>query len=285
MVSWDGAGYSRRRPPAWQPLAVKGGMAPRPTRQRSAPRDHGGGGVVGWEVNLEIVLGDDHVVFLDALTQVLAHLGHQIVAAVSTRAALLESVRACRPSLCITESSFPDGDAIDAIREIANISPATKVIVLTADLEPGPVRRALTAGAVGYLHKSRGLPAVIEALRRVRSGEVVVEGAFSSPRATEPQELQLLASYLTPREFQCLELLAAGLGTSVIATRLGVSTTTTRSHVQAVLTKLGVHSRLEAASVAIRFGLVSPARDCEERRAQRSECSCGAGLVCALPGH
>jgi two-component system nitrate/nitrite response regulator NarL len=68
--------------------------------------------------------------------------------------------------------------------------------------------------------------------------------------------LRLLASYLTPRELQCLALLASGVGTTVIARRLGVSTMTIRSHIQAVLTKLSVHSRMEAVSLAIRYGLV-----------------------------
>jgi len=84
-------------------------------------------------------------------------------------------------------------------------------------------------------------------------------GRFRPPRLAGPlgsQELRLLATYLTPRELECLALLASGFGTTLIARRLGVSTMTIRSHVQAVLTKLGVHSRLEAASLAIRYGLV-----------------------------
>lgn len=230
---------------------------------------HGSGDTVGGlNETLEIVLGDDQVVFMDSLSSVLTQVGHHIVAAASTRARVLDSVRTFRPDLCIIEGHFPDGDGIAAIGEITGLSPATKVVVLTAEDEPEPLRRALGAGAAGYLHKSRGVPALVEALRRVSAGEVVVEGTFASPPAASPlasQHLRLLATYLTPREFECLELLAAGLGTSVIAHRLGVSTTTIRSHVQAVLTKLGVHSRLEAASVAIRYGLVLIAPEVAER--------------------
>jgi two-component system nitrate/nitrite response regulator NarL len=209
----------------------------------------------------DVVLADDHVVFLDALTMVLTELGHNVVAATSTRAALLDSVQALQPDACVMEAQFPDGDAIDAIAAIVDASPTTKVVVLTADDNPEPVRRALAAGAVGYLHKSRGIPALLGALHRVSFGEIVVEGTFALAKGAEPgtsQHLQQLATYLTPRELECLELLAAGLSTVSIARRLGVSATTIRSHVQAVLTKLGVHSRLEAASVAIRHGLVDP---------------------------
>jgi two-component system, NarL family, nitrate/nitrite response regulator NarL len=234
----------------------------------AATRDRGVA-VGGFSDSLDIVLGDDQVVFLDALTMVLVQLGHHVVAAISTRAALLATVRDFQPDLCVFEPRFPDGDGIDAIGAIGNMSPATKVVVLTAEDTPEPLRRALAAGAVGYLHKSRGVPALLSALQRVSSGEIVVEGNFSSPQTTGPaasQHLRLLATYLTPRELECLELLAAGAGTAAIARRLGVSTTTIRSHVQAVLTKLGVHSRMEAASVAIRYGLVHDAPHSEQAR-------------------
>jgi two-component system, NarL family, nitrate/nitrite response regulator NarL len=246
------------------PSTVSGGHA--------AARDRG---VVvgGFGGSLDIVLGDDQVVFLDALTMVLMQLGHHVVAATSTRAALLDSVRDFRPDLCVFEPRFPDGDGIGVIGAIGSVSPATRVVVLTAEDEPEPVRRALAAGAVGYLHKSRGVPALLTALQRVSSGEVVVEGSFSASQTASPgasQHLRQLATYLTPRELECLELLAAGAGTPAIARRLGVSTATIRSHVQAVLTKLGVHSRMEAASVAIRYGLVHADPHSQEVREGRS---------------
>jgi len=216
----------------------------------------------------EIVLGDNHVVFLDALTAALTQYGHQIVAAAATRCALIESVRASQPKLCIIDSHFPDGDGVDAIDEIKGASADTMIVILTADGKPETLLRALDAGAVGYVHKSRGVAVLLEVLRRVSAGEIVIEGSFAPPRAADPQapqQLRLLAAYLTPREVECLALLAAGLDTKVMSHRLGVSTTTVRSHVQSVLTKLGVHSRVEAASLAIRYGLVDAAPEVEAR--------------------
>lgn len=214
------------------------------------------------------MLADGHTVFMDGLSEVLTQSGYQVLATASTRAALLEHIRALRPTLCIIESQFPDGDGVEALEEIARLSPSTKVAVLTADAEPKTMRRALELGVAGYVHKSRGVPALIEVLRRVGAGEIVVEGTFLSPRVANPhgsQELRLLATYLTPRELECLALLASGVGTRVIARRLGVSTMTIRSHVQGVLTKLGVHSRLEAASLAIRYGLVDTVSEFEPK--------------------
>lgn len=207
----------------------------------------------------DVVLADSQIVFLDALSAVLGLSGYQVVAVASLCVGLLERVRAVQPALCVIDSHFPDGDGIEALEEIATSSPATRVVVLTADGEPKNLRRALEFGAAGYVHKSRGVPVLIDVLRRVGDGEIVVEGTFFSPPIAGPEgspELRLLASYLTPRELQCLALLASGVGTTVIARRLGVSTMTIRSHIQAVLTKLSVHSRMEAVSLAIRYGLV-----------------------------
>jgi DNA-binding NarL/FixJ family response regulator len=155
----------------------------------------------------------------------------------------------------VVDSAFADGDGVDAIGEIEAVSPLSKIVMLTADGRDSLMRRALDAGAHAFVHKSRGLAAVVRVLDSVVRGEVCVlmvasaqpGGASRSPR---------LATYLTPREIECLGLLAAGLDTLEMSRRLGVSPATVRSHVQAVLTKLGVRTRLEAATLAIRHGLI-----------------------------
>jgi two-component system nitrate/nitrite response regulator NarL len=209
---------------------------------------------------LTVVLADDHVVFLDALTAVLSKLGHRIEGAATTRAALVERVRSLRPDICLIDTNFSDGGAIDVLEQLEADSPDTKIMMLTADGNPDTLRRALNAGAVAYVHKTRGVSVLVEALRRVAQGELVIEGSFSGPRPASddaPIELRRLVAYLTPRELECLALLTEGLDTTAMAGRLGVSPTTVRSHIQALLVKLGAHSRLEAAALAIRHGLVS----------------------------
>jgi DNA-binding CsgD family transcriptional regulator len=87
-------------------------------------------------------------------------------------------------------------------------------------------------------------------------GEVVVNvPSRPARRLSRPDQAEGLAALLTCRERQCLLMLVEGLDTAAMVARLGVSRTTVRTHLQAVLTKLGVHSRLEAASFAVRYGL------------------------------
>jgi two-component system, NarL family, nitrate/nitrite response regulator NarL len=204
----------------------------------------------------KLAVADRDVALLDGLTAVLRDMGYEIVATAPTRHDLLAQVVLYEPDICVTGNHFPDGDGVDVIGQICGAG--TKVVVFTADGNPDTMRKALDSGASGYVHKACGVEVLVDLLGRVANGDVVVAGTFM-PQSTDPgtsADLPRLATYLTPREFECLTLLAEGLDTAAMAERLGVSRTTVRSHVQAVLTKLGVHSRLEAASLATRFGLV-----------------------------
>ncbi|MCA1185674.1 response regulator transcription factor [Saccharopolyspora sp. 6T] len=138
--------------------------------------------------------------------------------------------------------------------------------MLTADGDARGVRGALAAGAAGYVNKMCGLSNLLDALTAVAAGETVVALAASRvPGQQQPGgalDARRLASYLTARERECLGMLTEGAQTATMAKSLGVSPATVRTHVQAVLTKLGVHSRLEAASLALRHDLIAAPQRC-----------------------
>jgi DNA-binding NarL/FixJ family response regulator len=195
--------------------------------------------------------------FLDALAPVLGQHGYT-VAVSCTIAGTLETVRKQRPDVCLLDRYFAGADSFEVIRELLDSSPGTKILVLSADPGADGVLRALQSGAAGYLHKTRGVAAVTTAIDRVRRGEIVVDvpQAAGGQRAQRRDDLRRLAGYLSRRERDCLGLMVEGLNTSAMADKLGVSQATVRTHVQAVLTKLGVHSRLEAAALAVRYRLL-----------------------------
>jgi two-component system nitrate/nitrite response regulator NarL len=215
----------------------------------------------------KLVVGDDHVVFLDALAAVLAQQDFTIIMA-RTLAGTVDAVARQQPDVCLLDRHFAGEDGISAIETMIASSPNTKVLVLSADPETEAVLAALRAGASGYLHKTRGVTALTAAIRRVLRGEVVVDvPKVGGPRPSHgQQDARRLASYLTGRERECLTLLVAGLDTVAMARKLGVSRATVRTHVQSLLTKLGVHSRLEAASMAVRYRLL----DAEDGRFPRA---------------
>lgn len=202
----------------------------------------------------DLLLCDDHGVFADALGSALGQRGFTVLATASTLADAKERVVGHRPDVCLLDRYFADGDGLDALPEIAA---STRVLVLTADGDEQGTDHALRAGARGYVTKMCGLSALCAAVEAVARDEVVVEtGPARSPAPTGDSDAHRLAAHLTDRERQCLELLVEGHRTTTMARGLGVSTTTVRTHVQSVLTKLGVHSRLEAASLALRHSLI-----------------------------
>ncbi|GAA3055646.1 response regulator [Actinokineospora globicatena] len=206
----------------------------------------------------DLLLCDDHTVFADALSTVLTQHGFTVRGVAATVAGAVAALRGLKPDLCLLDRTLADGDGVAALGELIKASPHTKILVLTADENPDTVTRALEAGAAGYLHKTGSVTALAQALRRALNGEVVVElpNRVGRTQSSEVGDAHRLAAHLTPRERQCLALLVEGASTVAMQRRMGISSTTVRTHIQALLTKLGVHSRLEAASFAVRNRLL-----------------------------
>jgi two-component system, NarL family, nitrate/nitrite response regulator NarL len=205
-----------------------------------------------------LVLGDDHAVFVDALSSVLSERGYAVSKA-QTVTELIRAVRQQQPDVCLIDRYFGDDDGLCAIGQIVAAHAGTKVLVLSAYADSATVMRAMQAGAAGYVHKTRGVTVLAGAIDRVIRGEVVLEvpaAAAVQPATARQEDARRLASYLTPRERQCLALLVAGQDTAAMATELRVGTATVRTHVQSTLAKLGVHSRLEAAAFAVQYALL-----------------------------
>jgi DNA-binding NarL/FixJ family response regulator len=158
----------------------------------------------------------------------------------------------------VIDRPFAIDEDAETICRVRAASDATRVLVLSANPEPEAAGRALDAGASGYLHQSRGVSELLGVLERVLRGEIVVGVPEAQPRprrSAEPNQALRLARHLTSRERECLLMLVEGLDTAAMMARLCISRTTVRTHLQAVLTKLGVHSRLEAVSFAVRHRL------------------------------
>ncbi len=140
--------------------------------------------------------------------------------------------------------------------------PACAVLVLSEYKDEHLLVDALEAGAVGYLPKSSGLGELIEATRNLHRGDAVIPSPLLRNvlgrlvrRSRERDHAMRRLADLTPREREVLGLLAGGADNDGIALRLVISPETARTHIQRVLGKLGVHSRIEAASFVARTGL------------------------------
>ncbi len=134
----------------------------------------------------EIVLADDHAAFADALAAVLENHGLSAVAVECTLEGVVAAVARCRPDLCVVDRWFDDGDALTALPDLRAASPGTRIVVLSADPDRSVAQRALESGADGFVHKTRGVSALLDALARVAAGSVAVEVPPRWAHAAEP---------------------------------------------------------------------------------------------------
>jgi two-component system nitrate/nitrite response regulator NarL len=211
---------------------------------------------------MRLLLCDDHALLLEALAVALTARGHDVVATVTDPGAVAEVAERCAPDVCILDIAFPSGDGLEAAREIADRSPATKVLILSATSDPALVRAAFEAGALGFVQKDESVEEILSALRRLGDGEIAIDPqllrlAMRVPRPAPSDSGRMTdALRLTPRETQVLVHLVAGDTTAEIGRSLGVASSTARTHIQNVLIKLGVHSRLQATAFAVSHHLV-----------------------------
>ncbi|PVZ04587.1 LuxR C-terminal-related transcriptional regulator [Actinomycetospora cinnamomea] len=208
---------------------------------------------------VDIVMSGERALFTDLLGSVLTDHGYRVVCAPARHDLLVDAVSSHRPRMVLADHlSDREQEPGSLVRRLRRAGPGTAIILVSSDHRRSSVEVALGAGANAYLHTSSALDTLLQSLRRVRSGEVVI----NIPRPltagrSEAAEVQRLANELTAREWQCLELLLDGVSTAQISARLGIGTVTVRSHVQSILYKLGVHSRLEATSLAVRYDLLA----------------------------
>src|ERR671921_327795 len=215
---------------------------------------------------IRLLLVEDHVSFREATASVFEREpGFEVVGQAGSLAEVRKMLEegASEADVALVDLGLPDGYGGGLIKELRTANPRAQALVLSATLQQAEIARAVEAGAAGVLHKSADIEEVVEAVRRVRAGEMllplekVVELLrYAGSHREQQQEARQAIAQLTPREKEVLEALAEGLDGKDIAQRLGISTVTERNHVASILAKLGVHSRLQALIFAAKHGVV-----------------------------
>ncbi|MGH8900636.1 MAG: LuxR C-terminal-related transcriptional regulator [Egibacteraceae bacterium] len=185
----------------------------------------------------------------------------EVVAQVADESAALERTQRLEPDVVCVGPGRPVRVGLAICERIKAQRPAQRVLVIDDLPDSGVLAAAFRAGANGYATKDRPIAALVEAVRRVHAGEVVVptvmlgglllDLALMRRQANAADEVYLR---LTAREKQVLGLLGEGRGNTVIARTLMISPQTVRTHIRNVVRKLEVRSRLEAAAMAVQHG-------------------------------
>ncbi len=184
----------------------------------------------------------------------------EVVEASTVAEAVREAITR-RVDVVAMDITLPDGDGIEATRRILTGHPEANVLILTLSDDEDLVERALRVGARGYLLKDTEPDTVVDALRTVAGGGIVLGPRIGSALVTvlrrAPAHLPPPFDQLTNRERDILARLAQGDNNAQIARRLGVAEKTIRNQLSAVFTKLGVTDRLQAALMAREAGILN----------------------------
>jgi DNA-binding NarL/FixJ family response regulator len=203
---------------------------------------------------IRILIVDDHVVVRQGLAAILtARHGMEVVGeAVNGREAIrLEET--LHPDVIVMDLLMPEMDGLEATAAIKEQNPDARILVLTSFTEEERATEIMAAGAYGYLLKESGADELLQAIRSIHSGHMIMSpkvlqalSATQEAKSTgQDSEVEL-----TPRELEVLQGIVDGQTNREIALHLGIRPTTVRSHVSTILTKMNVTNRTQAAMIA-----------------------------------
>jgi len=189
----------------------------------------------------------------------------RVVAEAASGSGAVELVRKHHPRVLLMDVRMPGLDGLAATEQVRGLSSGTAVVLLTSVADDGHIRRALRAGATGFLLKDGSPRELVAAVRAVAAGEAMLSPAITRRVLEriididpEPVErARSLVGHLTGREREVLGLLAQGMGNLQIARKLYLSEGAVKAHVSRLLTKLSCDNRVQAAILAHHARLVS----------------------------
>jgi len=227
------------------PSAARGGRALPPGRVPPAPsyatdvtetpRDHRPA------PSIRVLLAEDQGMMRGALALLLGmEPDIEVVAQVAAGDVIVDAALAHRPDVALLDIELPGMSGLDAAAELRERAPECRVLILTTFGRPGYLRRAMDAGAAGFLVKDGPVEELASAVRRVLAGETVVDPVLAAAA------LSAGPSPLTARERDVLRASAGGATVADIAARVRLSESTVRNHLSAVIGKTGTRNRTEA---------------------------------------
>ena len=207
---------------------------------------------------IRVMLVDDHTMVRRGLATFLKVFNDlQLAGEAESGAAAIQLCAEIQPDVVLMDMAMPDMDGATATRTIRQQFPQVRVIVLTSFKEGDMVKNALEAGAIGYLLKDVSADELARAIRAAHSGQATLSPQAAQALVEKTSQPPPPGLDLTEREHEVLALMVEGLNNTQIAGRLTVSPSTVKSHVSNILSKLGVASRTEAVTIALRNRIVS----------------------------
>lgn len=205
---------------------------------------------------IRVMLVDDHTMVRRGLATILKVFDDmQLVGEAETGEEAIQRCAEILPDVILMDMLMPGMDGVSAMRAIRQQFPAVRVIALTSFKEGKLIQNALEAGAIAYLLKDVSADDLVQAIRAAYAGRTTLSPDVTQVIVETANQPPAPGFDLTERERTVLTLMIEGLNNTQIAGRLTVSPSTIKSHVSNILSKLGVASRTEAVTLALRQGL------------------------------
>ena len=208
-----------------------------------------------------VLIADDHRVVAQGLKTMLSA-EFDLVGVVADGRAMVDAAKALRPDVIVADVSMPELNGIDALETLRHEGLDVPVVFLTMHSQPGYARRALRAGAAGYVLKLAAPEELVQAIRAALDGGTFVSPAlaravFDTKEAGSTEAVERIA-LLTSHQREILRMFAEGLSAKEIAKKLDISSRTVESHKYQIMESLGAQSSAELIRLAIRHGIVEP---------------------------
>jgi DNA-binding NarL/FixJ family response regulator len=206
-----------------------------------------------------VLLADDHRLVAEGLKSLLS-VEFELVGVVEDGRALVEAARKLRPDVIVADITMPHLNGIDALAQLKQDDEQVRVVFLTMHPEVAYARRALEAGALGYVLKHSAPSELIAAIRAALDGKTwltpAVAGEVLQSMKGEPEKAGDPVASLTPRQREILQLLAEGRSAKEVGAALGVSARTVEFHKYQMMERLDLHTSAELVHFAIKHGIV-----------------------------
>ena len=218
-------------------------------------------------MTIRVLIADDHTLFRQGLIGLMETREElvEVVGEASTGKETVRLVEDLRPDVVLMDIYMPDGDGLNATREIRTRFPDTRVVILTSSENDEHLYRAVQYGASGYLLKNLNAAELFDLIGGVMCGEAAMTREMATgllktvaKRTAEPSRGE---ETLTERELMVLRSMATGASNQELADQLNISINTVKCHIRNILDKLQLENRTQAASYALNRGLVSPFDD------------------------
>lgn len=213
---------------------------------------------------MRVLLIDDHALVRKGLEELLHSRGVEVVASVGNGEEGIKQALALKPDVILLDIKMPGMNGIETLEKLRASSVSSPILMLTMSRDDADLSAALRGGAEGYLLKDMDPEDLVPALEAALRGDNVVAKEMVGTLARivqgqttseAPRRSAAPLSDLTPRELEILSHVAVGQSNKMIARDLNITDGTVKLHVKAILRKLGVHSRVEAAVIAVEQGL------------------------------